>query len=81
MRVTLESGEVVKGEVIRVSDRDISVSQMTDGETQTRVLIISDIESIEVEQGSSATTIVLASIIGAGLVYAIVEGIKGWSFW
>jgi hypothetical protein len=81
VRVTLESGEVIEGEVILVSDREISVSQLTDGEAHIRVVTVSDISSLEVEQSSSTTTIVFASIIGAALVYATVEGIKGWSLW
>lgn len=81
VRVTFESGEVMEGEVVRVSDREISVSHLEDGEDHVRVVTVSDIKSLEVEQSSSAFTIVLTSVVVTVLVYAIVEGIKGWSFW
>ena len=81
VRVTLQSGEFIAGVVAWVSDKEIAVSQVEIEGAPVRVVKVSDCSQIEVKKKTSTTTIVFASVVGLAVLYAVVEGVKGWSMW
>lgn len=82
VRVTLNSGEVLTGQVAEVSDTALAIVTLTEqGESQRIVLQAEEIAVLELEQGPSSGTVVLGVVVVAGMGYALVKGIQGWSMY
>ena len=73
------SGEIVVGEVAWVSESAVAIKQLDEIVAKERVIEAQEIAQIEVAEETQSDVYVLGVLIGAGIVYAIVEGFKGMS--
>jgi hypothetical protein len=81
VRIKLHSGEIISGEVIQFSEKEIVVAQLAGDPAHNRIVDVSGIASLEVKENTSSKTILFASVVGAALVYAIVLAFKGWTLY
>lgn len=80
VRVVLLSDEVVEGKVSWVTDAEVAIRQVGEITARERVVEAKEIARIEVAAGPRPGQYVLAAVIGAGILYAIVEGVRNISF-
>ncbi len=73
------SDEIIEGEVSWVTATEVAIRQVDEIATKERIVEAQEIARIEVAEGTKPGYYVLGMLVGAGIVYAIVEGFKGWS--
>jgi hypothetical protein len=79
VKVVLLSDEIIEGEVSWVTATEVAIRQVDEIATKERIVEAQEIARIEVAEGTKPGYYVLGMLVGAGIVYAIVEGFKGWS--
>ena len=78
VRITTRVYAVIEGEVSEITDDQLSVVKAGNYGREERVVSFEDIRSIEVEQGSNTTTVLLVSavVVGVAVIVLVGEGIK-----
>lgn len=78
VRVTTRVGEVIEGEVTDIASDQLTILKPGNYGRDERVVRFQDIHSVEIEQGSTTTTVLLVSavVVGVGLILGFREAIK-----